>query len=311
MIIPLLGESKVIDLSLSNRCSNRCVFCGDVRGELPDLTTQQILRKLDESRRQGYDGLDISSKEFTLRGDAPAIIRHARDLGFRMIHLVTNGHLFSNRDKAALYLDSGVNKLTISLHGDSPETEEAVTRNPASFKNKVAAVANVLSLLQEKKAACVFSINTVMTALTAARLDRVMGFVAGLGVRRHNLYFPRIGEFMSDDFDAIVPRFSDVAGPLARGLDAGLSKGVVYSVVDVPPCVVPAHARAVCPRLRKDVFRGSDGGAEKTSRYEPRREKMKGEPCGACAASDACEGVFSRYVERRGWKEFSPMTVPG
>ncbi|OGR47817.1 MAG: hypothetical protein A2X40_04015 [Elusimicrobia bacterium GWC2_65_9] len=304
----VIAAVKVLDLSLSNRCCNQCIFCGDVLGDLPVLTTRQIMRKLDESRHQGYDGLEISSKEFTLRADAVKIFQHARGLGFHMIHLVTNGQVFANDGKAALFLDSGINKLTISLHSDSSEAEAAITRNPASFKNKVAAIANVLRLMEEKKAACQFSINTVMTPLTAARLDHIMDFVADQGVQRHNLYFPRIQGYMSDAFDLIVPHFADIADPLSKGLDRGRTRGINHSVIDVPPCVLPRHARAVCPRLNKDVFQASNEGSERNIYCDVRREKMKGEPCRVCPWSDGCEGVFRGYVERRGWREFMPPT---
>ena len=47
----MFGESKVVNLCLSNRCCHTCIFCGDVRSELPALTTRQIERKLDRLRR--------------------------------------------------------------------------------------------------------------------------------------------------------------------------------------------------------------------------------------------------------------------
>lgn len=307
MIVPLLGETKVLDLSLSDRCTNRCLFCGDVRGKIAEPSTEQVERRLKDARREGYDGLELSSKEFTLRSDALVLVRRARELGFRMVHLVTNGQSLADPAAAARVLDAGVNKLTISLHSDRPELEAAVTLNPAGFDKKVAAIANVLSLLPRREAVCVFSVNTVMTPKTAPFLDRIMGFVAGLGVRRHNVYFPRVGGFMADDFDRAVPRFSELAAPLSRGLEKSRAAGVVCSVVDVPPCVVPEHAHAVCPRLAKDVYRGKAGAAPRTAAFDARREKVKGSPCGTCAAADACEGVYSAYVERRGWSEFTPL----
>lgn len=300
---------KIVDMSLSNRCGNECVFCGDVRGELPIASTEQAARMLDEARRRGCDGLELSSKEFTLRPDAVELVRRARALGFRLIHLVTNGQAFAKDGKAAEFLDAGVNKLTISLHSDSAETEAAITGSRDGFKRKVAAVRNVLGCLEKRKGGCRFSINTVMTPMTAPRLDRVMDFVAGLGVERHNLFFPRIHPHMSRSFDAVVPRFSDLSAPLERGLDRGLARGGTYSVVDVPPCVLPKHAQSVCPRLKKDVLRGLDPVPPGAAPFDARREKVKGEPCRACPASSECEGVFGGYVERRGWSEFSPTAA--
>ena len=303
----MLGETKVVNLCISNRCGHRCIFCGDVRGKLTEPTGAQVKRRLDELRRRGYDGVDLSSKEFTLRKDALEIVKHARARGYRMIHLVTNGRAFADARTAALFLDNGVNKLTISLHSDRAETEQTITGDPAGLRDKVAAIGNVLRHLEAAKNPCLFSVNTVMTPLTAPRLDRVMAFVAGLGVRRHNLFFPKIQGHFKQAFDRLVPRFRDIAAPLTRGLDRGLAKGLVYSILDVPPCVVPKHAWAVCPRMKENVLETTAPKAARTRRVDVRETKAKGDPCRRCSASSSCEGVFRAYIDRRGWEEFVPL----
>ncbi|OGR90681.1 MAG: hypothetical protein A2V88_10530 [Elusimicrobia bacterium RBG_16_66_12] len=301
------GRLKIVGLSLSNRCTNECIFCGDVRMNVPVLNAGQIATKLEGYRRSGYNGIDISSKEFTLRPDALEILRHARGLGFDMIHLVTNGHVFARSKRAAEFLDAGITDLTLSLHSDSSETESLITGNPSSFSRKLASIESVLRYVAERKSGLVFSVNTVMTPLTASRLDRVMDFVASRGVRRHNLFFPRIQGHMLDAFERTVPRFSEVSGPLSKGLDQVDARGVACSVLDVPPCVIAKHARRVCARLsQEDLFNISGGDAGSERRRDAGWGKVKGEPCRACPLAEKCEGVPAAYAERRGWLEFVP-----
>lgn len=306
---------KVIGLALSDFCCNRCMFCGDVRDSVPRLSADEIAVKLAEYRRRGYDGIDISSKEFSLRPDAARILRHAAGLGFKMIHLVTNGHVFADAGKAARLLDCGVTHLTLSLHSDQARTEARITGNRASFERKLAALSNILDYAANVNPDLVFSVNTVMTPLTVRRLDRVMVFVADKAVVRHNLFFPRIQGHMEKAFDETVPRYDELSAPLSRGLDAVVPRGVNCSVLDVPPCVVPRHARMVCSRLsQEDLFNGSGGeaGSEK-SNGPASGGKIKGPACLQCPLRPGCEGVFKSYVERRGWAEFRvsrAATVP-
>lgn len=301
------GQLKVIGLALSNRCCNECIFCGVVRESVPVLSADQIASRLEECRRRGYTGIDISAKEFTLRPDALEILHRARGLGFEMIHLVTNGHVFASPARAARFLDSGITHLTLSLHSDSSGTEALITRNPTSFKHKVAAIANVLRHIDERRSGLLFSINTVITPLTAARLDRVMDFVANRGVRKHNLFFPRILGHMSRAFERTVPRFSEFSASLSRGLDQGIARGGDYSVLDVPPCILAKHVRSVCPRpSAEDLFNIPGGAPGSETRADARHGKVKGPPCRSCPLSQGCEGVFAGYVRRRGWLEFAP-----
>lgn len=299
---------RVVDLSLCNRCLNQCIFCGSVRQEIPQPSTEQVRLLLDQYRAQGYDGVEFSSKEFALRSDAAELIRYARGAGFCMIHLVSSGLVFKSPEKTRRLLGAGVNKLTISLHSRREDQEARITGNPGAFQGKLKGIRNVQRYLAEAGGgAFVFSINSVLTPFTLPDMDQIMVFVADLGVRRHNIFFPRIHAHMMDAFDEIVPRYADVTSPLQRGLSALAGRDVLVALVDIPLCVLPPDARKTCARLAKQVYSsGPDQGAPDTA-FDVRDEKVKGPPCRACSRAQGCEGVFEKYAARRGWKEFKPQ----
>ena len=306
---PDFDTLRVMDLCISNNCQNKCLFCSFVRGGIENPTADQVRRRLQEYREQGYGGIEFSSKEFLLRGDAVEILEHARDLGFPMIHVVTNGLALSDEKFLDRVLGSGVNKLTISLHSHKPDIEERITGRPGGFEKKVRAIENVISRLSTSAPGNnpVFSVNTVITPLTAQQLDQVIHFIGSLGVKRHNVFFPRIHPHMMENFEETVPRFAEITAPLQRGIAESRTRHAAVSVIDVPLCVLPRNADFIFRRIRKDILTTRDRPDLEQVSYDVVKEKVKGPPCRSCAMAASCEGVFERYVERRGWDEFRPM----
>lgn len=296
---------RVIDACLSNRCGNRCLFCGSVNQHIPELDTEQVVKLIAGYVASGYETIELSSKEFTLRADAPVLISAMRDAGLKIIHLVSNGQQFGDYDFMARILDSGVNKLTLSLHSDNPEDEARITTRKSSFGRKLKGIENVLEYLREERE-MPFSINTVLTGFTARRIDGIIAFVSSLGVKRHNVFFPKIHEHMLDMFDCLVPGFSTLREPLNRGMEVARATGTNLSIVDVPSCVYSDDARTVFRRIKKDIFTLTESGAGNVF-YDARNEKVKGGRCEECVFFDSCEGVFKRYVDRMGWEEFTPV----
>ena len=82
----------VAELFLTDNCNLRCTSCGcwtsNTKGELTTEEWRDVLRQLVALR---IHKVNFTGGEPLIRPDAVALMRHARDLGVRHLHLNTNG----------------------------------------------------------------------------------------------------------------------------------------------------------------------------------------------------------------------------
>ena len=112
---------RFINLRVTARCNEECVFC--YRGKLsePELSTEEIKLVIDMLYGQGFKGLRISGGEPLLRKDIVDIVRYAAEKEF-VTQLATNGNMLTEQLSREL-LDCGLNRLYISL-GDMVDYEK-------------------------------------------------------------------------------------------------------------------------------------------------------------------------------------------
>ena len=94
-----------IEITLTNRCNNRCVYCRSC--ELPQedvLTTKILKRVLDEMKFCGTQRVHFTGGEIMLREDLGEVISYAKKLGL-FVGIVTNGHRVADRINELKELD--------------------------------------------------------------------------------------------------------------------------------------------------------------------------------------------------------------
>ncbi|MEE8637530.1 MAG: radical SAM protein [Candidatus Margulisiibacteriota bacterium] len=110
---------KICNYYVTLRCNDTCEFCSIWRNpEYQNIRESDYQNILEELKKQGVRGLNITGGEPLLREDLPQLLKQAKELGFK-IELSTNGILYP--EKARL-LDGLVDRLFFSL--DYPITEE-------------------------------------------------------------------------------------------------------------------------------------------------------------------------------------------
>lgn len=130
--VPLGGT-----LELTRRCNNHCRHCynnlpaGDSRALAEELSTQEVIRILDEITAAGCVWLLLTGGEIFLRPDFLDIYDHARERGL-LLTLFTNGTLIASQaaDHLARHRPFSIE---ITLYGATRETYERVTGTPGSF----------------------------------------------------------------------------------------------------------------------------------------------------------------------------------
>jgi MoaA/NifB/PqqE/SkfB family radical SAM enzyme len=127
----------VAELFLTENCNLRCISCGCwrevTRGELSTDEWRDVLRQLA--------ALPIHKANFTggeplIRKDAIELMRFAREIGIRHMHLNTNAILL-NEVRRTKVLAAGVRSFNVSVDGPSAATHDRIRGRAGAFATTV------------------------------------------------------------------------------------------------------------------------------------------------------------------------------
>lgn len=160
------------------RCNLRCVMCYTDCFNRPDkireeLTTDEIIRIMDELADAGCLELCLTGGEPFARPDFFAIYEHAKREGF-LVTLFTNGTLITEEiaDRLAALPP---HRIEISLHSLTENTFDSVTQGNGSFKRCM----RTIELLLKRNLAVVLK-TTAMT-MNKDEVLAIRRYVSGLG----------------------------------------------------------------------------------------------------------------------------------
>ncbi len=136
-------QIKDLRLSVTDRCNFRCVYCmePDVKylPKMDLLTVDEYVRIVEVAMSLGIDKLRITGGEPTLFPKLDEFIQRVGKMGLRDIALTTNGSTLT-REKAQLWKDSGLHRVTVSLDTLKPSRKDAITRSHTTLKNVIASI---------------------------------------------------------------------------------------------------------------------------------------------------------------------------
>lgn len=172
---------KVSWMVLTPRCNNRCRQCYQGNGavfansssDMPFDYAMKVLRFLKEL---GTKNCILIGGEPTLHCKLNQIINFGSKQGFRM-GIITNGSVFSNREKLRATVKSGLSAFTVSIEGPTAEIHDNQTLRKGSFLQAVKAIENGL-----KEKVTVSSITTV-SEMTKNSLIDIYRSMRNIGVK--------------------------------------------------------------------------------------------------------------------------------
>jgi MoaA/NifB/PqqE/SkfB family radical SAM enzyme len=294
-----------VDLKVGFACNNRCTFCvqGDKRDRHPPRAMSELRRRLVEGRWRGATDLVITGGEPTVRDDIIPLIRLARTLGYREVQIQTNGRRFHYLPWCRSAVAAGATEFSPALHGSRPDIHDALTRAEGSFSQTVRGIENLVSLGQR------VITNTVITRTNQADLPALAALLVGLGVRQFQLAFVHILGTAAAEWEAVVPRKSEVMPFVQRALDIGRGAGVACFTEAIPLCLMGGYEAHVAEaRIPSTVVFDAEAVIDDYSDYRRSQGKAKGPPCQSCRHASVCEGPWREYPERYGWDEFQPIS---
>jgi organic radical activating enzyme len=291
------------DVKVGFRCNNRCVFCaqGHKREGCAEVPFDELVRRMQQGRAEG-DELVLTGGEPTVRADIVKLVAAAKALGYTAIQIQTNGRMLAYAKLVDELVAAGVTELSPALHGATADVHDALTRAPGSHAQTVAGIRNATS-----RGISVIT-NSVMVKANLAQIPALVDLLGRLGVRQAQLAFVHPVGTAFERFHEVVPRLSDVVGPVRASLPVAARHGMKLVTEAVPLCFLRGMRElAVEQHIPRTTVIDLDGVPFDYTAWRPAEGKAHGPPCERCSARQECEGPWREYPQEHGWEELEPF----
>lgn len=210
-------------IEISDRCNEVCVHCYQEQGRKGEMTTEELIRVMDELASMGVLLLTFSGGEATLRKDFLQLVAYARHKGFA-VRIFTNG-LTMTPELARALGELAVQMVEISLYSTHPDTHDFVTGVRGSFAKTVAGVRNLVEV------GVSVTIKTPVMSINEHELTEYAAFAASLGAV-HSL-----------DVGALMPREGESRAPEAFQVSGARRVEIRREHVPAPAAAIPSARR--------------------------------------------------------------------
>jgi sulfatase maturation enzyme AslB (radical SAM superfamily) len=316
-----------VDINLGKACNNRCRFCSNgepMREELRWGELEAIEAEIARRRVDGAESIGFLGGEPTLYPHLERVVNVARAQGYRRVSLCTNGSRLADPALLEHLLDAGVTRVAVSIHSHLEKVEDFITRRPGAFQQKIEALRNLVSARRAGRLPDGLSLNTVLHRKNVELLEEFTRFMGGIGVDSIRFNFIRPSH-LAERSKAWIPRFNLVTPAVMQVVarnEAELHLSINFA--DIPLCKFP-WAVLVEPGLRsRYVGEGWDMQTDVSMTWRHERKEMSARAarfswqerrlefksflptCEPCVLKDRCEGIWTKYLELYGSREFLP-----
>ncbi len=300
--------SRTAIMYVTERCNQACVFCLEEDGLAlrPDVPAPQVTADLASLRARGDEHITFMGGETFLRKDLPALLDEAKRLGFTRVGVTTNGTALAAPGFLERMMAGGLDFVEISVHADTPELAERISRKSFTWERQQAAL-DELEALRDRLHVIV---NIV---ICRDNRDRVFEVVRAL-LDGH----PRLQPVVKLKFVSVIGAASEDGAPLryeevdlAPALALLRARGVPYWLYNFPLCRVPgeaarsheAQAFVLDWRYHDYDHRARDG-------YYDSGFQLEGNvwpACDGCALAPLCPGLEETYRRAHGAGALAPL----
>ena len=172
----MIDELRMIAWEITRQCNLSCVHCraSAQTGRDPDeLTTEECLRLLDDIASFSQPVIILTGGEPLLREDVFEIAHYGSEKGLRLV-MAVNGTLV-DEDTARNMQDAGIQRISVSIDGATPETHDRFRKVPGAFD------AALQGIRSAKKVGLEFQINTTITRQNSHELPAILDLAIDLG----------------------------------------------------------------------------------------------------------------------------------
>ncbi|MDD5585123.1 MAG: radical SAM protein [Candidatus Omnitrophica bacterium] len=287
-------------------CNNNCRFCVTAgKRVFGDKGTIQVKGEIEDAFAKGAREIVLTGGECTIRGDIIDIVSFARERGFLIIQVQTNGRSFSDVEFCKRIIRAGMNEFAPALHGHTAELHDFLTRRKGSFRQTVLGINNIRKLTKSRLNILT---NTVITKYNYRFLPEIASLLIKLRVHQYQFAFVHAMGNALKNFKQVVPRKTDVMPYVKEGLDKGLKMNVRVMAEAIPLCLMQGFEQCVSEFRMPSTDIWEKGykvnNFEFVRKYEA---KTRFGQCKRCIRFSVCEGPWKEYPQFYGSKEFKPI----
>jgi MoaA/NifB/PqqE/SkfB family radical SAM enzyme len=144
---PALTDLSFLWLELTNRCNLQCVHCyadsSPWSGETDVLQESDYCKVLDDAFASGCRKVQFIGGEATLNGALPALLSHARHLGYQFVDVYSN--LVRLPSSVLESAEANGASFATSLYSDRPAIHDAITQRRGSHARTLTGIRKLLS----------------------------------------------------------------------------------------------------------------------------------------------------------------------
>lgn len=330
---PLRDSRRNVEINIGKACNNKCVFCLDGMPKREDRSYMDfdlMKSELDRYYSLGHRSVGFLGGEPTTYPKIVQSVAHAKALGFTRIAIATNATKLRLPDFTERIITAGLSRVTISMHGHTPQLEDKLTRVPGNFHKKVAAIRQLQAWQEKGHLKDGVSVNIVLNGWNVRSLPKMLRFFfEEMGIADVRANFVRPEGYAIGSKELTPPYAHAVPAIMKAVLLNEYHFKKVFTFGGVPLCVLPRDFRRSEKMLRtylgeyRDLStdcsirsEGSsegqvtvDSGRARFNWQDRKRHDLKGHPraCDSCSRTDVCEGVWQGYLDIWGDKDFTPI----
>lgn len=292
-----------VDIKTGFLCNNNCLFCVQALNKCKgNRSFEEIKKDLVESKER-CDGVVLTGGEVTIRKDFLEIIKLAKELGYKVIQIQSNGRMFSSLEFCKKTIGAGATEFSPALHGYCAEQHDFLTRAPGSFNQVVKGILNLKAL-----GAYVLT-NTVVCKSNYQNIPDIAKLLIRLNVDQYQFAFVHGMGNAWENFDSVVPIMSQAAPYIHKGLELGSRAGKIVMAEAMPYCLMQGYEDFIAEKVMPETeIRGKS--FQNTNDFKQQRTvdgKAKFPQCKECDYDSVCEGPWNDYPKKKGDSEFKPI----
>jgi len=301
--------APLLYVHVGNRCNLQCPYCSVDYRRVVSVDAEEVRGALERGAAAGLRKVSLLGGEPTLRPDLPELVAYARQVGFELVDITTNGLRLADAAYLDALIDAGLTSVQLSLHASDPGLIGALAADPTAGPRALAALDNLLARRQLWPL-----VATVVARPTLAHLPAHVEAIARRSERAGRTVpllltgmIPQGRAF--ENRAAMLPRPRETAEAVSAAMERAHALGVAAAYRNVQPCLLPGweawSADACIENVRRRLSTGETLPMQRDAAMLKRAE------CGRCRRSKACSGVHAGLVATWGWTDFQPVRGPG
>ena len=308
-----LKQKKIWLIMTGFSCNNNCVMCSTKpkSQNYSDRNSVEIKKDLVIGKEKGYERVEFTGGEVTIRPDILDLVREAKKLDYKEIAFSSNGRMLSYDKFCQKAVEDGLNRVTFTLCAHNSHLGHAISRTPLSFEQTIQGIKNI-----KKYSFVDVSVNTVPIKPNFQYLLEIGKLLLSLDVKIWNILDLIPDGYGLDFYEILVARMNNLHKSFC-GLRNIIKDFNLVTFFDFPLCVFPEdfhqdrHVNFITAKGRIDI--------EKQIGYKPERFKKSKDDiyqdihkkrikiCRQCKFFKSCGGVWQNYLDLYGDKEINNL----